>query len=163
MALHPPVNKFQGSHHALGTARPLLALGVRRVRLSPCKAYQPTQPSRSGGSSQLPASRAPQQRPKSTSSFQQRAREDPHYDMNFWHYQPWWLQPPAIVLAGLAFMIAALVFDNEPTSKTFVIACGPVVLFWGIFLFLLPRQFKSFAVTYLAEHPDVDKSNMPKR
>jgi hypothetical protein len=63
------------------------------------------------------------------------------------------MQPPAVILAGLAFMSVAMVVDGEPTLKTFIIAAGPVGLFWGIFLFLLPRQFKTFAVSYLAEHP----------
>lgn len=83
---------------------------------------------------------------------------DPNdYDMNYWHYQPWWLQPPTIIGTGIAFLIASLILDDEPTLKTTILAAGPVALYWGIFLYLLPRNFKSFAVNYMETHPEAEQ------
>lgn len=70
------------------------------------------------------------------------------------HYQPWWLQPPMVVGTGVAFVLAALVLDNEELGKTALLAAGPVALYWGIFLLVLPRRFKSFAVEYIETHPE---------
>jgi len=118
---------------------------VNRKAFAACKAFQQqVQPGSSSDSS-------PQQ--PNSQQLVHGSQQTEHYDMNFWHYQPWWMQPPAVILAGVAFMTAALVLDNESTLKTFIIAAGPVGMFWGIFLFLLPKQFKTFAVSYLAEHP----------
>lgn len=74
------------------------------------------------------------------------------------HYQPWWLQPPLIIATGVAFIAASIVLDNEELSKTALLAAGPVALYWGIFLFVLPRRFKSFAVTYIEAHPEAEEA-----
>ena len=74
------------------------------------------------------------------------------------HYQPWWLQPPMIIATGVAFVVASIVLDNEELSKTALLATGPVALYWGIFLFVLPRRFKSFAVNYIEAHPEAEEA-----
>lgn len=74
------------------------------------------------------------------------------------HYQPWWLQPPMIIATGVAFVLASLWLDNEELSKTALLAAGPVALYWGIFLFVLPRRFKSFAVEYIEAHPEAEEA-----
>lgn len=74
------------------------------------------------------------------------------YDMNFWHYKPWWCQPPSIIITGIGFVIAANVF-GDCSLKTTVLACGPVLLWWYIFLVVVPTSFKEFAVEYLKTHP----------
>lgn len=79
--------------------------------------------------------------------------------MNFYHYQPWWMQPRMVVGAGVVFMLVALLVDEKPSLKTLVIAAGPVALFWGILLFLLPQQFQKFAVKWIKEHPQESKSS----
>lgn len=76
------------------------------------------------------------------------------------HYQPWWLQPPLIIATGVAFVIASLVLDNEELSKTALLATGPVALYWTIFLFVLPRRFKRFAVDYIETHPEAEEAAM---
>eukprot|EP00879_Flechtneria_rotunda_P020701 GHRR01021787.1.p1 GENE.GHRR01021787.1~~GHRR01021787.1.p1 ORF type:complete len:149 (+),score=42.14 GHRR01021787.1:358-804(+) len=79
------------------------------------------------------------------------------YDMNYWHYQPWWLQPHMIIATGIGFLVISLLVNGETTLKTLLLAAGPLSLYWGIFLFLLPRTFKSFAVDYMETHPDVEQ------
>lgn len=80
------------------------------------------------------------------------------WDLSYWHYQPWWLQPPMIIATGVAFVAASLVLDNEELSKTLLLAAGPTALFYGIFLFVLPRRFKSFAVEYIESHPEAEEA-----
>ncbi|KAF8063759.1 hypothetical protein HT031_003616 [Scenedesmus sp. PABB004] len=95
---------------------------------------------------------------------QERQVIEQDYDLSYWcarraagrHYQPWWLQPPTIVATGLAFLGISLVLDDEPTAKTAVLAAGPVALYWAIFLLVLPRSFKRFAVDQLVAHPEID-------
>lgn len=36
-------------------------------------------------------------------------------------------------------------------------AAGPVAVYWFIFLGLLPRTFKNFAVDYIETHPEVEE------
>lgn len=40
------------------------------------------------------------------------------------HYQPWWLQPQMVIGSGIAFLVASLILDDEPTLKTAVLAAG---------------------------------------
>jgi hypothetical protein len=61
-----------------------------------------------------------------------------------------------IIATGVAFVAASLVLDNEELGKTVLLAAGPVALYWGIFLFVLPRRFKSFAVQYIESHPEAE-------
>jgi len=63
-----------------------------------------------------------------------------------------------IIATGLAFVAASLVLDNEELSKTALLATGPVAVYWGIFLFVLPRRFKSFAVEYIESHPEAEEA-----
>jgi hypothetical protein len=63
-----------------------------------------------------------------------------------------------IIATGVAFVVASLVLDNEELSKTALLAAGPVALYWGIFLFVLPRRFKSFAVEYIESHPEAEEA-----
>lgn len=83
--------------------------------------------------------------------------------MDFWHYQPWWLQPYTIIGSGVAFFVLAVVFDNEPFWKAATMAAATVALYWGILLFLVPRQFKSFAVDYLETHPQETSKSKQKK
>eukprot|EP00775_Hariotina_reticulata_P002380 gene2380-biopygen3939 len=94
------------------------------------------------------------QLPQHNEELRQHIEEE--YDLNLHHYQPWWLQPQVIIAAGVGFLAGALLLVDEPSVKTVVLAAGPVALFWGIFLFLLPRQFKSFAVDYIETHPEAE-------
>lgn len=72
--------------------------------------------------------------------------------MNFWHYKPWWCQPHTIIITGLSFVAFANVFC-EFSLKTTIIALGPVLLWWYIFLVVVPTSFKEFAVEYMKTHP----------
>ncbi len=63
-----------------------------------------------------------------------------------------------IIATGVAFILASLWLDNEELSKTALLAAGPVMLYWGIFLFVLPRRFKSFAVEYIESHPEAEEA-----
>ena len=63
-----------------------------------------------------------------------------------------------IIATGVAFVLASLVLDNEELSKTALLAAGPVALYWGIFLLVLPRRFKSFAVEYIEAHPEAEEA-----
>jgi hypothetical protein len=100
-----------------------------------------------------------QQQQQQKSQQPKGAAQESHYDMNFYHYQPWWMQPRMVVAAGVVFMLVALLVDEKPSMKTLVIAAGPVALFWGILLFLLPQQFQKFAVKWIKEHPQESKSS----
>ena len=73
------------------------------------------------------------------------------YDIDFWHYQPWWWQPRTIVIAGLS-TIAAAGFFTEEHLRSALWASLPVGLMWHIFLRILPTQFRSNAVQYLETH-----------
>lgn len=88
------------------------------------------------------------------------ATED--YDMDFWHYQPMWMQPPVILILGV-LLVAGANIVAEPSIKTTVLAAGPVGLLLGIFLFVLPRQFKSFATQYMDSHDMDDDLNSPSK
>lgn len=100
-----------------------------------------------------PAQADPQEQPRHSTSWYRS-----HYDLDWYHYVPWWLKPGPVLLAGALFFVAALIFDNEePTLKAAVIASGPVLLFWAIALFVLPSQFAKFAVSYMRKHPELEE------
>lgn len=90
--------------------------------------------------SSKPAISTPGQHAQPQASQQQPKK----YDADYWHYQPQWLQPRSIIGAGLVFFVLSMWLDNEHPAKTAVLAAGPLVLFWGMFLWALPRQFRGF-------------------
>uniref|UniRef100_A0A383WGY0 DUF6737 domain-containing protein n=1 Tax=Tetradesmus obliquus TaxID=3088 RepID=A0A383WGY0_TETOB len=152
-----------GSRHLKHQQQSLrLAGNSRSPTLRPCRAYQQSQASNAlQQSAQL--SQQQQQQDSLQEAEQQAFDAERHqhivedYDLTYWHYQPWWLQPQMVIGSGIAFLVASLILDDEPTLKTAVLAAGPVALYWGIFLFLLPRSFKKFAVNYIEQHPEVEE------
>jgi hypothetical protein len=75
---------------------------------------------------QQPIAAAPQQQqqPGAAAAAPQQQSDDPaeqgqqqhtsswyksHFDLNLYHYLPWWLQPAPIIVSGLVFFAAALV------------------------------------------------------
>jgi hypothetical protein len=75
------------------------------------------------------------------------------YDLSVWHYKPFWCQPYSIVSVGVGFVVAANLL-TEPSLKTTVIASAPILLWWYIFLWVMPEQFKTFAMAQMKEHPE---------
>lgn len=84
-------------------------------------------------------------------SAERHAVDPGKYDLSIWHYKPWWCQPPMIVATGLS-VIAAAFFLSEESYKVTLLASGPVFAWWYIFLYVMPRQFKSFAIDYMETH-----------
>ncbi|GBF97455.1 hypothetical protein Rsub_10378 [Raphidocelis subcapitata] len=102
----------------------------------------------------------PQQPPEQHSSSWYKS----NWDMNLFHYAPWWLQPVPILLSGAAFFAAALLIDNDdPIPKAAVIAAGPVALYYVIALVVLPSQFQRFAVQYMRKHPELEAQAVDPR
>ncbi|KAF6254613.1 hypothetical protein COO60DRAFT_1539878 [Scenedesmus sp. NREL 46B-D3] len=149
-----------GLRHVRHQQQLLQVAGIARTStLRVCRAYQQSQAS---NALQQSAQLSQQQEcMQETQQLAYDAERHQHivddYNLTYWHYQPWWLQPQMVVGSGIAFLVASLILDDEPTLKTAVLAAGPVALYWGIFLFLLPRSFKKFAVNYIEQHPEVEE------
>jgi hypothetical protein len=52
---------------------------------------------------------------------------------------------------------------TTPCLKTTVIATAPVAIGWFIFLWMLPRQFRDFATSYIRTHPECEESAREKQ
>lgn len=97
--------------------------------------------------------------PQQATSIMMKQDERPHmlhvdasvFDLSYWHYKPWWWQPPMIVGAGVAFVIAANILD-EACMKTTILACCTVGVWWGVCLYALPSSFRNFATQYIDSH-----------
>jgi hypothetical protein len=76
------------------------------------------------------------------------------YDIDFWHYQPWWWQPRVIVTTGIAIVASVSILAEDHMAMA-LWAAVPVGLWWHVFLKILPSQFRSTAVHYLETH-DMD-------
>eukprot|EP00878_Enallax_costatus_P011571 GHUV01012079.1.p1 GENE.GHUV01012079.1~~GHUV01012079.1.p1 ORF type:complete len:145 (+),score=4.14 GHUV01012079.1:222-656(+) len=98
--------------------------GPRRPAISRCPAYQQSQAS--NALQQPPQHEGQALQQDSQSQLPERHHIDPNeWDMNYWHYQPWWLQPHTVIGTGVAFFVASLVFNiGEPTVKTAILAAG---------------------------------------
>jgi len=75
------------------------------------------------------------------------------WDLDWFHYTPKWYKPHIVIIAGLSFVLGANL-GTEPSLKTTLVASAPVLLGWFLFLYMIPRQFSSFASTWIKEHPE---------
>ncbi|GAX79281.1 hypothetical protein CEUSTIGMA_g6721.t1 [Chlamydomonas eustigma] len=86
------------------------------------------------------------------------------YDLDVRHYKVPMLRffnPLMVVSSGAAFIIMAnMMHENGPSMETTVIACVPVLLWYFIFLHVLPAGFKDFAVRYMETHDFVPSASV---
>jgi len=76
-------------------------------------------------------------------------RED--QDLSIWSHKPWWCQPWSILLTGIAVVtISWLLFGRWWLSS--VVAIG-VLLWWGLFLVLVPAAWRQEAQAAAAASP----------
>ena len=64
-------------------------------------------------------------------------------DLSIWSHKPWWCQPWSILLTGVAVVtISWLLFGRWWLS---VVAAIAVLLWWGLFLVLVPAAWRQEA------------------
>jgi hypothetical protein len=72
-------------------------------------------------------------------------------DLSIWSHKPWWCQPWSIVLTGVAVVtISWLIFGRWWLSL--LVAIG-VLLWWGLFLVLVPAAWRQEALVAAAPSP----------
>ena len=72
-------------------------------------------------------------------------------DLSIWSHKPWWCQPWSILLTGMAVVtISWLLFGRWWLSL--VVAIG-VLLWWGLFLVLVPAAWRQEAQAAAAASP----------
>ena len=64
-------------------------------------------------------------------------------------------------MQGVLFIVGSNLL-TEPGLKTTLLAATPVGLWWYIFLFMLPKQFKEFAIDYISHHPELQQTTQPQ-
>ena len=69
-------------------------------------------------------------------------------DLSIWSHKPWWCQPWSILLTGVAVVtISWLLFGRWWLSVVVAIA---VLLWWGLFLVLVPAAWRQEAQAAVA-------------
>lgn len=63
---------------------------------------------------------------------------------DFWAYKPVWCQPWSIISTGIAFVAGARWITGESTIAT-VVAAVPILVWWYVFLVLVPGDFSKYA------------------
>lgn len=63
-------------------------------------------------------------------------------------------------MQGVAFIVISNLV-TEPSIKTTILAASPVMLWWYIFLYMVPKQFKEFAADRIAHHPELQHAPQP--
>ncbi|MBE9099677.1 DUF6737 family protein [Vacuolonema iberomarrocanum] len=69
---------------------------------------------------------------------------------SLWQQKPWWCQPWSIVLTGITIPSVAWVLTHR--WWIFVPVTSGILLWWFVFLYLVPRQYAELASE--AEHSD---------
>lgn len=82
------------------------------------------------------ASQAPSTSQQAESSF--RYESD-----NMWDYKPPWCQPTTIISFGTAVVLFAYQISGHSEVLT-AVAAGPILVWWYLFLVLVPQQFKAY-------------------
>ena len=82
-----------------------------------------------------------QYRPSSGSYYKQ--PEQPT-NPDFWAYKPVWCQPWSILASGMAFVAGARWVTGGSTVAT-VVAAVPILVWWYLFLVLVPADFRKYA------------------
>ena len=76
--------------------------------------------------------------PTGTSNLSQPANPD------FWAYKPVWCQPWSIITSGVTFVAGARWITGGSTIAT-VVAAVPILVWWYLFLVLVPGDFRKYA------------------
>lgn len=63
---------------------------------------------------------------------------------DFWAYKPVWCQPWSIISTGIAFVAGARWVTGGSTIAT-VVAAVPILVWWYVFLILVPGDFREYA------------------
>lgn len=79
--------------------------------------------------------------PSSGQSYKQPDRPS---NPDFWAYKPVWCQPWSIVASGTAFVAGARWISGGSIIAT-CIAAAPILVWWYLFLVLVPADFRKYA------------------
>ena len=82
--------------------------------------------------------------PESTKAFAPAPAPQNQYEStNMWEYKPQWCQPWTILLTGTTVISAVNFLSHSSYLFTGLIAV-PVLVWWYLFLVLVPAEFKSY-------------------